>query len=232
MSHPRRWFAPLVAVLALTSPAAGQVMFTVIDVGPSGAMVATTFGINNANQVVGQYAVFNGSTLTGSSFRWDPAAGRADLSSAGPLTVDAHAINDLGQIAGYGRVSSPAVNDHVYRTTPNGLVFGPTTDLGAFPGFTQAQAYGINVRGQVTGLSRAAGQVGSSIGEFAFRTSPTGGLTDPAANLGALDGRYSVGYGINASGQVVGESTVANSQFNHAFRTSPKGRVSDPGAVW
>lgn len=237
MCHARRMLAPLAALLALAAPAPGQVMFTVIDIGPPGASVATTFGINNANQVVGDYAFLGGSPyVTAGAFRWDPVAGRTDLSSAGLLSVTATAINDNGQIAGTGQVS--ANGTHAYRTTPNGLVFGPGGDLGAFSNLNVADAYGINARGQVTGVSRVPTPPPYEIPpmyipfagvRFAFRTSQTGTLADPAADLGAYDGIYSAGYGINASGQVVGESSTFHGGSVHAFRTSPTGRVTDPG---
>lgn len=65
-------------------------------------------------------------------------------------------------------------------------------------------------------------RVGSIYGNtHAFITGPNGvGMTD----LGALGGNYSAAEGINASGQVVGESTIAGQNRTlHAFITGPNG---------
>src|SRR2546422_508927 len=49
-------------------------------------------------------------------------------------------------------------------------------------------------------------------------------------DLGTLGGSNSVGYGINASGQVTGNSYLSpGDSAQHAFRTTATGRVSDPG---
>jgi probable HAF family extracellular repeat protein len=52
----------------------------------------------------------------------------------------------------------------------------------------------------------------------AFRTTATGGLDDPGADLGVLPGRTkSSGNGINALGEVVGSSHGGVSPASHAF---------------
>lgn len=105
-------------------------------------------------------------------------------------------------------------------------------DLGTLPkdsNVSGTYAYGINNSGQIAGWSVVKG---TSPFDFptpvnAFRVSPGGLISDPGAGLGTLGGRNSYAYGINASGQVVGNSDTSNSY--HAFRTSATGLISDPG---
>src|SRR5436309_14456905 len=89
----------------------------------------------------------------------------------------------------------------------SGQVIGYTiTDLGVFISPSNAShGNGINAAGQVAGSSNIGGA-----GQLrAFRTTATGGLSDPAADLGVLPlpvGFWtdSVGLAINSSGQVTG----------------------------
>ena len=70
------------------------------------------------------------------------------------------------------------------------------TDLGKLPGGGNSFAYGgINASGQVAGLAYTA----ADLEAFLYSN---GKMTD----LGTLGGTQSWAYGINASGQVVGES--------------------------
>jgi probable HAF family extracellular repeat protein len=141
---------------------------------------------------------------------------------------DSHgfAINASGQVTGY--VNFPNVGNSAFRTTATGLISDPGTNLGPVnlpPNpLVTAQGYAINASGQVAGI--AAGANGNL---FAFRTSPTGLVTDPGSALGTIQGSgNAAAYGINDRGQATGFSYVLSNP--HAVRTSPQGIYSDPGA--
>ncbi len=173
--------------------------------GASPSAASEGFGINDLGQVTG-------------------LATRAD-SSFGPFRSSPNgqplSLTDLGSgllglaINGSGQVAVGSINQF-YRSSPNGQPVS-LTPLGTLPGYTgtQQDRGGINDRGEVAGTA-TGGPGGVS---HAFRSSANGepvGLTDLGALPGALNG--STAYGINALGQVVGESG------GHAFRSSPTGQ--------
>src|SRR6185295_19888643 len=92
-------------------------------------------------------------------------------------------------------------------STATAQIVSVATDLGTLGGVNSC-AYGVNVNGQVVGMSDLA----DNAGQHAFLWTRSGGMID----LGTLGGTYSVAYAINASGQVVGQSQLANGQA-HAF---------------
>jgi probable HAF family extracellular repeat protein len=102
---------------------------------------------------------------------------------------------------------------HAFRTTATGKVSDPGTDLGTFGG-NSSFSQSINDAGQVTGLSEIT--PGNTNLYRAFRTTPTGTLADPGADLGTLGGPVSAGRAINSRGVVVGESDTAAGP-RHAF---------------
>jgi uncharacterized membrane protein len=87
----------------------------------------------------------------------------------------------------------------------------------------------INASGQVTGTYFVPN--GGAPTQHAFRTTASGGVNDPGADLGILPGgRQSFGTGINASGQVAGTSSTGGDNFYYPFRTTGTGNLTDPGA--
>jgi probable HAF family extracellular repeat protein len=186
----------------------------VTDLGvlPGGNMAngnTEAFGINSSAQVVGlglngtgTIDAFSYSNGTMTDLGWLPGAAAAMLSS------EAYAVNDSGLITGISVSSAntplPTYDAFIYD-------HGTYTDLG--PG----AAYAINAGGQITGVLTT--DPAASEGD----TTPVTGhafLYDngTTADLGVLKGgTISIGYALNATGQVVGNSNLTGSPNAHAF---------------
>lgn len=135
-----------------------------------------------------------------------------DLGSLGGSSLTATALNNLGQVVGYGTTATGAT--HGFLTGSNGIGL---TELGTLGG-TSSYAADINDAGQVVGRAeRADGLV------RAFSTGPGGaGMTD----LGTLSGgTTSQATGINHAGQIVGSSETSTNAGNvtRAFSVTSAG---------
>lgn len=128
-----------------------------------------------------------------------------DLGSLGGSTY-AVGINNSGQVVGWSEYATVA-GRHVFRTAPNQAISAATDDLGV------GDAVGINDSGQVIGTTNSG----------AFRTSPTGRISDPGTALGSFSSAYPITHplDINNKGEVIGYSTSTTGQLLQAFRTGP-----------
>lgn len=129
-----------------------------------------------------------------------------DLGALNGTYSVAWAINDHGQVVGYGNGV-----DRAFITGANGSGMSYLDTLGGAKSF----AFDINNSGQVTGFSSTdSGHL------HAYITGANGvGMMD----LGTLGGDYSIAYGINDLGQVVGISSTEDNAAYHAFITGPDG---------
>jgi len=133
----------------------------------------------------------------------------ATVIGGGSIAPTATAISADGSVSGY--------SDSV------AIVFdGVTVTYLPTPGLTlESSANGINANGQVTG---ALDLPGNAQHVFLFSG---GSMTD----LGTLPGGNSgVGYAINDSGQITGQSYIAGNMFFHAFLYS-NGTMTDLGVL-
>src|ERR1700733_16107310 len=100
-----------------------------------------------------------------------------------------------------------------------------------FPLAAETQSYTVTDLGGVNGIglaiSPAGNVVGVSDGSFGFFWSPTRGLLKLPALPG---GNSSMANGINASGVIVGESTVNLDGVNHAVIWT-NGKIQDLGTL-
>jgi probable HAF family extracellular repeat protein len=168
---------------------------TMSDLGTLGGTNSSAQGVNRVSQVVG-WSQTAGDAAT-HAFLWQH--GRlADLNNlvaadSGWLLVVATAINDAGQIVGWG----------LHHGQPRAFLWqrGVIADLGTLGG-TSSSATAINSVGQVVGLS-------ATVGDAAYHAFlwDNGTMTD----LGTLnpDGGDSYALAINNFGQVVGASAAA-----------------------
>lgn len=136
------------------------------------------------------------------------------------LAVD---INSLGQIAGYSDASTGRRAFLWTPSTPNGTT-GSMIDLGDLPGGDDfSRSRGINDSGQVTGWSGAM-PGGSIFGSRAFLWTPAtpNGTTGSMTDLGTLPegGDASLGFAINAYGQVTG-NTSGSGAADRGFLWTP-----------
>ena len=168
------------------------------------------YGLNDRGVVVG-FAL--GADSAYRAFRWTATAGMTELPTPDGGPTFAFAINESGQVTGYGG----AAEYRAFRYADGaGIV-----DLGTLGG-SASFGYGINASGQVTGCSwTGAGEA------HAFVSS---GL-DPMVDLGTLGGSQSCGVAINRAGVVVGWSYLAGDSFQRAFSYAPGRAPQDLGTL-
>jgi probable HAF family extracellular repeat protein len=144
------------------------------------------------------------------------AAVMYDVTALPRGTVTAEGINDSGEITGIFATSSGEEHAYIYSN-------GNVTDLGALTGGRNSYGLAINNNGQVTGWSDAAaggpyGFLYSNGTMVNIGTLSTGGTADALPT------------DINNNGQVVGNSEVANTGYEHAFLYTG-GAMVDLGAL-
>jgi probable HAF family extracellular repeat protein len=213
-------FVPIVAAILMVSHLAGTalaVSYNVTDLGTlSGDNASTACAINNSGQVVGDSYSSNGATHAFRTAPNQPINPATDfLGTLGGTKSWAFGINDSGQVAGYAYTSNGAT--HAFRTAANSAISLLTDDLGTLGGLN-SWAYGISASGQVAGIAALSGGA-----THAFRTAADQPINPATDNLGGYLGTPgsdgSGAYGINDSGQVVGNASTSSGAV-HAFRTA------------
>src|SRR6266496_1051343 len=200
---------------AQRAPGAPQFSFvtdvTVTDLGTLGGGYSYAVAVNNRGQVAGNSATASGDQHP---FLWQKGT-MTDLGTlGGSFGQVANAINDLGQVVGYGWT----IGDASYHA----LLWqnGTMTDLGALTGCC-SNAVAVNGLGQVVGNGSTTG----SLDPHAFLWQ-SGTMTD----LGTLGGCCSYAYALNDLGQVVGYSFTTGDVSYHAFLWQ-NGTMTDLGTL-
>lgn len=194
---------------------------TLKDLGTLGLQGVGTggSGVNASGQVVGTDFAPDGGYHSYAAHAFLSGPNGGTLKNLGILpggsASTGQAVNDLGQIAGYGDTASRN-GSHAFLSDMKG---GRLTDLGTLGGNFSA-GYGVNTGGQVTGESTTASDT-----DHAFLSYPNGALLTTANDLGTLSGETSsVGSGVNFDGQVAGYSDTASGN-EHAFLSGPNGET-------
>lgn len=141
-----------------------------------------------------------------------------DLGTLGGDSPAVMAINNAGQVAGYGNLVSGGPN-HAFRSSPNSPINPATDDLGLLGG-VGSSATGINNLGQVAATVHMA-----SGPTYAVLIAPDGTYQ----NLGDMGGAFrgSNANAINDSGQLTGSSwATVSCGSSHAFLTAPNSALN------
>ena len=103
----------------MTTRLKGEATATVFKDGIATSILSlpsAAFGINSAGDVIGSYRAGSGSR----PFIWSSKSGAFDITPAGYRSAVAAAINNRGDILGYGETASGAPQDFLLTRDPNG----------------------------------------------------------------------------------------------------------------
>lgn len=176
------------------------------DLGTLGGDYSYAWSVNDSRQVTGDATTDSGKRH---AFGWSVAGGMVDLgvlggASFGGFGSGGYGVNNAGLVTGHSTTNANARHAFLWSAAT-----GTMEDLGTLGNpSSRSQAFAINGLPQVVGESQTAlGFV------HAFRWSRADGMVD----LGTLGGSLSTAHDINAKGQVVGLSQVADGGEVHAF---------------
>jgi len=187
---------------AFTWTAAGGMVEIYTPTGNNSAAV----DVNNAGQVIGNHGPPNEYTQ---GFLWSSSTGFVPV-TAGGYTTTLVAINQAGQIIGYG--VNPSYQNTAFLRQPDGTMLTMAPPLGG----DAVQPIALNDSGIVVGQYLQNGSY------HAFRWSPAAaGITD----LGAI-----TAVAINATGEVTGSYTLSDGRV-HAYLQKTTGPRKDLGEL-
>ena len=200
-----------IVLLPCATLALCQAPATVVSISYPRATMTTPTGVNNGNQIVGEFNPGNG-TVRG--FLRTPAGSYTEFTCASQADTHPTGINSSGAVAGYCGV--PVVSYGFIRDAAGNM---SRLDI---PGASYTVATGINDAGQVTGYyggspSTRRGFVRDASGAITLFDVPGSTDTAPAA--------------INASGQIAG---TYGGVLTQAFVRAANGAITTfqaPGAV-
>lgn len=179
---------PLGCLLALTACAfAGDVVYTVRDLGTLGGANSRALAINEEGWVVGEADTRNGPTR---AFLWTPESGMQDLGTLGGEISRAYAINDRGQVAGEAEDAEGRMQPFRWQAD-SGMESLPLPES-----FREGFVYGMNNYGVLVGGGEREDGTRALVWTIDGVSIP-----EPLQNLGS-----SLAYAVNDLGDLVGQA--------------------------
>ena len=168
------------------------------DLGSLGGVGTIAYGINSLGDVVGSSNTIDGSTH---AFFWTASDGIQDIGTLGSASI-AYAVNDSEEVVGLYVLPDLVIVRAFKWRQATGMV-----DLGTLGGPTSS-AYAINANGQIAGVTDTA-----ALQTVAF-------VWDSTRGMQSLNFQGTVGFGLSASGQVVGYLSIGSSQSGFIWTKS------------
>lgn len=196
------------------------------DLGTLGGDISSIgTGINDSGQVTGESTTADRRSR---AFIWGRATDMQDLGTLSNGSTAGNGINDIGQVTGFSETAGGRRHAFVWDRATG------IRNLGTLPDGFSSTGIDINNSGQVTGSSTAPSPNEDPIqsANFAILWDSVTGMQ----NLGTI-GRdpsadFSIGTGINDSGQVTGGSNFTEGNFEtHAFLWDPVTGMRDLGTL-
>jgi probable HAF family extracellular repeat protein len=197
----------LALAFALAASGAGAVTYSIIPLNVDG-WVSGAKSMNRSGQVVGEY--YDPQTGFNGAFSWTERDGVINLDAGTPS--HASAVNDDGQVVGYGHDADNRRRAFSWRA-------GSSMVVPNMPEGSDSHAHRLNARGEVVGWATDAEGTARAF------------WWDPATNavqLGTTFG-FSDAFDINDAGQVVGWAAHASGQ--RAFSWIPGFDMIDLGPL-
>jgi probable HAF family extracellular repeat protein len=193
----------LVILSANVAGAFGAVEYSVINLDTLGGTGSEAHGLNDSGQVVGEYYGTQGIHAYIYS--------NGNMTDLGALPAPFDKYSDAAGISAAGVVVGTAVSSDLSGIPTTAFLYsgGTMSDLVIFdsPNISNAQAMAINASGKAVGFSTtASGATHAFVGS-------QGNFVD----IGTLGGSFSIAFGINSNGDVVGKSAIAGDVAQHAF---------------
>src|SRR5215469_18541292 len=204
------------AVISLALPCVAQTHYQPIDLGVlPGDSYSIGSGINDQAYVVGT----SGNLIHG--FLWKKNKGMTDLGTLGGNNSYPEGINDADEIVGQADLSATASEAFLWQN-------GTMTDIGSL-GAQGSVANAINFDVQTNTFTQIVGWSPTSDNSAVHAVIWDASLH--ITDLGTLPGGgYSIAWGNNCAGQVVGQSETTNSTLD-AFRWDPGIGMVDLGTL-
>jgi probable HAF family extracellular repeat protein len=189
----------------------------------SGDIVAAAIEVNDRGDIVGGSGPVCGSpsfALAAHPVLWPHGSHNSPISLptlGGSMNNFATAINNRGDIAGTSDVSGDTAMHAVFWKN------GKITDLGTLPGDVSSQAFGINQKDQIVGVScDASGNCRATLWQ-------DGSIYDLNTLIPSSSNLYLIyGNDINDSGVIAGQAVDSTTGNQPAFQAIPTGTKAAP----